>query len=182
MRASEAAQLELNSIRHERGVLIFRVEGETKTLSSQRLVPVHRMLVDLGLERRIADLRAKGETHLFSTWFKQGVEAKRQAEAKGKATLNLHYPKFIPRRFNVSFLPKVGITDERKSWHSYRHSFRTGLELAGIAESVADLLMGHADGSTGAGYTHERSLERLKEAVDLVRFDGLPALDGLNPV
>ena len=110
-RASETAQLKLDSVRHERGILVLRVEEETKNLNSQRLIPVHQKLIELGLEARVKELRAKGETHLFPNWYRQGVEAKARAQAAGKETLNLHFPKFIPRRFNTTYLPKVGVDD-----------------------------------------------------------------------
>jgi integrase len=171
-RASETAQLELNSIRHERGILVFRVEEETKNLNSQRLIPVHQTLIDLGLEWRIKSLRSKGQTHLFPEWYAKGCASKERAEKNGKNALNLHFPKFLPRRFNVTYLPKVGIADDRKSWHSWRHTFRTAMELAGISKPIADLLMGHADGSMASVYTHERSVEKLKEAIDKLQFDG----------
>lgn len=64
-RASETAQLKLDSVRHERGILAIAVEEETKNASSQRLVPVHSTLIRLGLEKYVAALRAAGASHLF---------------------------------------------------------------------------------------------------------------------
>jgi hypothetical protein len=57
MRATEQAQIKLNSIRTERGVLVIAVEEHTKNLGSQRLVPVHSRLLGLGFEKHVADLR-----------------------------------------------------------------------------------------------------------------------------
>jgi integrase len=168
-RASETAQIKLDSIRHERGVLVVRVEEETKNRNSQRLVPIHRALIDLGIEGRVHKLRKAGETHLFPQWYRQGVESKKRDVNK---TLNLHWPKFIPKRFNVTYLKRVGIHDARKTWHSFRHTFRTGLELAGVEKAIADRLTGHADGSMAATYTHGVSIEKLKEAIDRLQFEG----------
>jgi len=52
MRASELAQLKLDSIRHERGVLVFVVEEETKTSGSQRIIPLHSLLISRPLTSR----------------------------------------------------------------------------------------------------------------------------------
>ncbi len=170
-RASETAQLKLDSIRHERGVLVMRIEEQTKNLASQRLVPIHRKLLVLGLEDRVMKLRKDWQTHFFPKWYRKGLELKQRAVSK---SLNLHWPKFVPKKFNISYLPRVGIHDARKRWHSFRHSFRTACELAGIEKAVADRLTGHTDGTMAARYTHAHSIEKLKQAIDQLKFDGFP--------
>jgi site-specific recombinase XerD len=53
------------------------------------------------------------------------------------------------------------------SFHSFRHSARTNLVCAGVAESVVDKLLGHiCSGSVGARiYTH-MSHQKLQEAIN----------------
>ena len=171
-RATEIAQIRLDSIRHERGVLVAAIEEETKNAGSQRLIPIHSVLINLGFERRVEKLRNDGASHLFPEWYHKGIEAKQRAEAGGKVTLNHHFPRFIPRAFNVTILPKVGIHDSRKKFHSFRHTFKTGLARAGVARSMQDDLCGHADNSAGAGYVHGELVEAMKEAIEKLRFDG----------
>lgn len=171
-RASELAQMKLDSFRTERGVRVFVIEESTKTAGSQRIVPVHSKLIELGLEKRVKELRGGGATHLFPGWYAKGMEAKQEALAKGGATLNHYFPRFIPKRFNDTYLPSVGIHDSRKAWHSFRHTFKTGLSRAGVVKSIRDELAGHADESAGAVYIHEGSVEALKEAIEKLEFDG----------
>jgi len=171
-RASELAQIRLDSIRHERGSLVVAIEEETKNVASQRVVPIHSALIALGFEKRVAKLRASGATHLFPDWYRKGTEAKQRAEASDKVTLNHHFPRFIPRAFKVTILPKVGVHDHRKKFHSFRHTFKTGLARAGVPRSMQDDLCGHADTSAGAGYVHGESVEAMKEAIEKLRFDG----------
>jgi integrase len=177
-RPSELAQVALDSVRHERGVLVFAIEGETKNIGSQRLIPVHRALIDLGLEQRVAELRKGGVTHLFPIWYGQGQDARRRAEAKAEATgmppaLNQYYPKFLPKRVNVTYLPSVGVKAPGKDFYSFRHTFKTGLARAGVTKDVRDYLTGHNDQSAGAVYVHGISIETMKVAVDRLYFDGL---------
>jgi integrase len=173
MRASELAQIKLDSVRTERGTLVFAIEEETKNAGSQRIVPVHSKLIALGLGKHVENLRLKGGTHLFPDWYQKGMSAKARAtRGDGKATLNHYFPRFIPKKFNNWHLPKVGIDDGRKTWHSFRHTFKTGLALAGVAKSIQDELCGHADYSAGAGYVHGMSIEARKEAIERLRFDG----------
>jgi integrase len=171
-RASELAQIKLDSIRHERGSLVVAIEEETKNAESQRLIPIHSTLIGLGFEKHIEKLRASGASHLFPVWYRKGMEAKKRAHDGGKVTLNHHFPRFIPRAFNVTTLPKLGIHDPRKTWHSFRHTFTTGLDHAGVPRSMQDRLCGHTDHSPHAGYIHGESVEAMKEAIEKLRFDG----------
>ncbi|TCT12657.1 phage integrase family protein [Tepidamorphus gemmatus] len=178
-RPSELAQLRLDSIRHVRNVLVLSIEEETKNVGSQRLIPVHKDLIRLGFNDRVASLRQAGETHMFPEWYRQGLEAKAKAERKAKATgehvtLNQFFPRFIPRRFNVTYRAKVGITDKRKDFYAFRHTFKTGLSYAGVNRDIRDYLTGHHDTSAGSVYVHDISIERMHEAINQLRFDGFP--------
>jgi integrase len=174
LRASELAQVQLDSVRNERGILVFAVEEFTKNKGSKRLVPVHSTLTGLGLEKHVTRLRKQGHTHLFPDWYARGMDAKGKADrGDAAATLNHYFPRFIPKAFNRSHLPAVGIDDRRKSWHSFRHTFKTGLARAGVTKSIRDELCGHADYSAGALYIHDTSVEAAREAVERLKFDGL---------
>ena len=172
VRASELAQMKLDSFRTERGIKIFAVEEDTKTAGSVRIVPVHSKLLELGLEQRVKALRRNGETHLFPEWYAKGMAAKKLARKKGGSTLNHYFPRFIPKRFNDTYLPNVGIHDDRKAWHCFRHTFKTGLKRAGVVKSMRDELAGHSDSSAGAVYEHEGSVEAMWDAVERLKFDG----------
>jgi integrase len=174
LRASELAQIKLDSVRHERGILCFAIEEFTKNKGSKRLVPVHSQLITLGLEKRVARLRKEGATHLFPTWYAKGMKAKAKASnGSGGAALNHYFPRFIPKVFNNLHLPAVGIEDRNKSWHSFRHTFKTGLARAGVTKDLRDDLCGHKDYSAGAAYVHETSVEAMRDAVERLHFDGL---------
>jgi integrase len=178
-RASELAQLKLDSIRHNREILVFAIEEETKTLGSKRIIPVHSKLIEYGLERRVNELREKQETHLFPEWYRKGhVSRKNAVDKEGPLMQNKHFSRFIPKRFNDSYLPKVGIIDRRKSFHSFRHTFLTGLAEAGVDEETRKALGGHADHTASAGYVHGYSVEKLKAGIEKLRFDGFVITEG----
>lgn len=136
------------------------------------MIPAHSTILAHGLEKRVASLRNSGKSHLFQEWYEQGVQSKKLAASTGRVTLNHYFPRFIPRRFINTYLPKVGIVDSRKRWHSFRHTFKTGLARAGVPRSMQDDLCGHADNSAGAGYVHGSSVEAMKDAIEKLRFDG----------
>ncbi len=172
MRACEIAQIKLDDVRTERGILVFSVEEDTKNLQSQRIVPVHSTLLALGLDARVKALTEAKETRLFPDWFQKGSTAKVKATARGKETLNQHYARFIPNWFNSTYKRKIGITDPRKVFHSFRHTFKSGLATAGVPKSMRDDICGHEDTSAGSVYVHGTSIETMKEAIEKLKFDG----------
>ena len=158
MRAAEVAQMRLDSIRTERGVLVFAVEKKTTKTKKQRLIPVHSILVALGLNERVTALRAKSATHLLPGWYQKGA-------AKS------NWSAYINKAFNVTTKKNLGITG-RKTFHSFRHNFTTGLTHAGVDDAVKRALCGHADQSAHAVYVHGHAVEAMKEAIEKLRFDG----------
>lgn len=176
-RASEIAQLTLAGIRREQDVLVFNVSGRLKNAGSVRKIPVHSDLLRLGLQKRIDALQEAGEKYLFPNWHRDGVkaeeEAKRRALAEGKsATLNQYWPRFIPKRFNATVRKHADI-GASKVFHSFRHTFKTGLSVCGVPKDMRDLLAGHTDSSAGAAYVHGHSLVAMSEAIEKLRFDGI---------
>lgn len=176
MRASELAQMKIASVRKERDVLIFNVEEQTKNAGSKRMVPVHSELIRLGLVQRVTALRAAGETHLFPEWYRKGMEAKQRAADNGAGdSLNHYFPRFISKRFNETYLPSVGVVDGSTFWHTFRHTFKTGLSLGGVEKSARDYLCGHVDGSAGAVYVHDISIAAMADAIGKLSFEGIGA-------
>jgi integrase len=100
------------------------------------------------------------------------VDAAATNAPKDGAMLDHFFPRYVPRRFNDTYLPKVGIVDGRKSWHSFRHTFKSGLKLAGVPKDMRDELAGHSDQTAGAGYEHGEPIEAMKEAIEKLTFDG----------
>ena len=157
-RAAEIAQLRLDGIRHDRGVLVFEVDGVVKNNASRRPLPVHQRLIDLGLEQRIHKLRQTGETRLFPDW---------HPAKSGK------FADTLPRWFNRTYLPGLKIYAAEKTFHSFRHTLKTALARAGVSRTVSDAITGHADGTAGGGYIHDVSLEAMAAALNKAQFDGI---------
>lgn len=168
-RASEIGQLKLDSVRHERGVLVFAVEEQVKTRGSARLTSVHSTLIRLGLEKHVAALRTAGETHLFPDWYRA---ANALPQSGADRVRNLPYSQVLPRWFNRSYKPSIGIIDDRKVFHSFRHTLKTALSRAGVPRSISDDITGHDDQTAGGKYVHETSIEAMRDALEKIHFDG----------
>jgi integrase len=106
-----------------------------KTVSARRPIPLHAELLRLGFIE-YCELIPQG-----NLWPEL---PKREGKAGG----------FFSQFFG-ELRAKLGI-DPSMSFHSLRHSARTNLVCAGVAESMVDRLLGHVgSGSVGARiYTH----------------------------
>lgn len=158
-RAAEIAQIRLDRIVEDRGVLVFDMtEVEAKNRQSRRLVPVHQRLLDQGLKAYAEGLKKRGEKRLLPEW----MPAK-----SGK------YADTLPRWFNRTFLPSVGLTSERQSFHSFRHTLKTELARIGVPRDLSDAITGHGEDrsrNSGSVYIHDAPLEAMRDALNRVRF------------
>jgi integrase len=161
MRLGEIVQLLVLDLTAEEGAWYFNIderEGETKrfkTASSRRRVPVHTELIKLGL----LSYRA----------------ARHESEPQGRL-----FPDILPGKdgyashnFSKSFgryLKQVGVKTPKTSFHSFRHNFKDALDFAGVEESRRRALMGHADGSTHAGYGSRLPVAALASDVNKIAY------------
>ena len=117
-----------------------------KTNAARRSIPVHDELLRLGFVQ-------------YSKSITQGSLWPKLPKREGKAG------GFFSQFFG-QLRAELGIPPSM-SFHSFRHSARTNLVCAGVAESVADRILGHiSTGGVGAKiYTH-LSNQKLQEAIN----------------
>jgi integrase len=169
MRVQEIALLRRRDLRHEWDVDFFdlvedRVTGRTlKTKGSVRCVPVHPVLIDLGLLTYAQRLPADG--YLFPDLLKG---AKDPGDSMSK--------------WFGRFLASLEIIDPSLVFHSFRHTFATGCRASGISREQQEAIGGWVYKGTSGGYGDE-SLPELARALARLEYKGLdlrhlrPALD-----
>jgi integrase len=135
MRLDEIGALSTDELTSEGDLWYFdltqrplRGPRRVKNRQSQRIVPVHNKLIDLGL---IVYARKQGEW-LFP-------ELPHEGEGPGDTTKQ--WSKWFGRWWRAN-----GLLDETKNqdFHSLRHNFKAACREAGLAEDVHDRLTGHA--------------------------------------
>jgi integrase len=149
-RSAEIARIKLADIYEEQGKLVIHLSGATKNVRSKRLVPVHQKLIEFGLSDYAAKLKAKGEERLFPDWEPEDS---------------------INRWFLRSFRNEVGIVDEGKVFHSFRHTLKTALARAGVPRDVSDKITGHADQSVAGVYIHDPMIKAMSDAINKLDFE-----------
>lgn len=142
--------------------IIDEPDGESrktvKTAGSRRKVPLHPELVKAGFIRYRDHIAKSGSERLFPEL---------KPDRHGHATGN--WSKWFGRYLRGT----IGITDPRKVFHSFRHTFKDACRDAGLPEDVHDALTGHVNDSVSRGYGSGHSLKVLAQAMAKIKYPGL---------
>ena len=165
-RLGEIAQLLTDDVRQLHGVWIFHITREgsalksTKTAGSQRVVPIHSELVDLGLIDYHQTIVARGEKQLFP-------EIKPDQRGFFSAQ---------PSGFFNAYFRRIGVkTDSSVNFHSFRHGIADAFRQAGYLDEEFGMLLGHTKATTTGTYgiVPQGILSARVKLVESVRFSDL---------
>ena len=157
-RLEELCQLRVDDFIEQQGMQCIRIddsrEGQNlKNASSRRVLPLHSSLIEQGLLQYADSVRANGDDRLFPK-----LEA-----VRGK--LGHAASKWFGR-----YKAKLGITDPRKTFHSFRHTFIDDLRDAGVQDSLIKRMVGHEDSSVTFGiYGSRIPIKAMAEALTHIR-------------
>lgn len=133
-RVSEVGQLHLEDFFEEDGIPCVRItstgEGQSlKTDASERVVPIHPELVELGLLEHVQALRDAGKTRLFPRT--------KVGSVNGAGNfLSAAFGRYIT---GLNVTPKVG----KVGFHSLRKTAIQQMQASGVASEVRAQLVGH---------------------------------------
>jgi integrase len=157
MRLGEICQLHVEDVKSENGLLCFDVNFEgsrrLKNVVSQRLVPIHNRIMELGFSRYVDYIKIKNE-RLFPLLTLHSVNGYGHQLGKWFANFNRKY---------ISQNPK-------KTFHSIRHSVANELKQLQIPGEVISELLGHKVDSI----TMSRYGKRYRPKVLLSAIERLP--------
>ena len=168
-RLNELASLKASDVAHNEiiGANCFFIKAEKrsgkrlKTQQSERFVPLHPQLVASGFLQFVADQQAERGANAWL--FPQVAPG-----TTGKAAFSKWFGRYIGAH---------GITDSKKVFHSFRHTFVDALRLAGVGNEINIALLGHTDPNVhdkyGAKDKAVRFRHRLAEAIASVTYRGL---------
>lgn len=171
-RMAELAQLHCADVETIDGNLFLRITEENlskaigdenkksiKNAGSDRLVPVHPRLIEIGFEKFFNTIKATGEVRLFP-----GCN-------RGKNDGQFSpYSKYFTR-----FLKEIEVKkDKMLTFHSFRHNFEFAMREAGINQHVGYQLSGRVDSHSSAGYGNGFSPARLLKEISKIEY---PSLD-----
>lgn len=144
-RLEELCQLRIHDFIEQQGIPCLRIDDSRedqnlKNSSSRRVVPMHPSLIELGLLQYAESVRTAGADRLFPE-----LEA-----VRGKLG-------HAPSKWFGRYKARLGITDPRKTFHSFRHTFIDDLRDAGVQDSLIKRMVGHEDSSVTFGIYGSRT-------------------------
>ncbi|WP_408599754.1 site-specific integrase [Pseudomonas sp. PLMAX] len=158
-RLEELCPLRVADFIEQQGLQCIRIddsrEGQTlKNSSSRRILPLHPALIELGLLKNVEAVRSTGADRLFPE-----LEA-----VRGKLG-------HAPSKWFGRYKTKQGITDPRKTFHSFRHTLIDDLRDAGVQDSLIKRIAGHEDASvTFSIYGSRSPLKAMAEALQQIEL------------
>ncbi len=163
LRAEEICQLHLTDIVKLHGIWVFDINRlEDKRLKndpSERRVPIHNNLIQLGLLEYANELRREGETILFPGLLTAAVENAEKGEQKLANNLSSWFR---------LLLIKLEIKKATLVFHSFRHTFANAYHQALYSHpEVVKGLLGHIhEDITKDIYSSAYGIKTLKDTID----------------
>ena len=162
MRMNEICQLKVADIRVLDGVHCFVViedgDKRVKTAASERAIPIHQELIEIGLLAFVDEQRAVGHAYLFHE-LSLGPHGYRST----------NFSKWFSR-----FLVNIGAAEPLTCFHSFRHCFRDALRECRADREVSLALGGWTSNGGAVGidgiYGDGFRASVLNEAINRVRF------------
>jgi integrase len=167
MRLNEICQLDVADIRVIDGIRCFVVTETSiagsgdkylKTGASERLIPIHRNLIDCGLLHYVEDQRRSNRVKLFE-----------EIDPGTKGVRAVAFSKWF-----THFLRGCGAYQPRTCFHSFRHNFRDELRAARVDHDLAMALGGWTIGAGKRGasenYGNGYRITALDEAISGLTF------------
>ncbi len=126
-----------------------------KNQNSQRFIPVHSELLAIGLVVHAEKTRASDHERLWP-------EFRRNTHGSYSAS----YSKWFGQYKNV-----IGITNSKKTFHSFRHTFIDQLKQLDVPDGKIQELVGHANHSITTGrYGKPYRPVALKEIIEVLDY------------
>lgn len=165
-RIEEICSLPVSNIKQESGIYYFDiVKAVAKNENSIRKIPIPQIILDMGFLEYVAQVKALNEEYVFF-YLKDGKNG---------------FSKNLSRRFGYYLDRKyINLISATKVFHSFRGTFITYLTDLNINPALVMSIVGHIEqelinvnlnSDHFKTYQGEKSLARLKEIVDLVKFD-----------
>ena len=165
-RLEELCQLHVADFIMLHGVDCIKIDDghesqKLKNSSSRRTLPIHPALIQLGLLDYVNEQRTQNLNSLFP-------ELK---PVRGKLG---HAPSKWFSRYRI----KMGISDTKKTFHSFRHTMIDDLRDANVQDSLIKRIAGHEDSAVTFGVYGSRT--PIKAMVDALEHLSLPNSSTFN--
>lgn len=145
-RINEISQLYIKQIKKKEDIHFFKIKDQeedqsTKNKSSNREIPIHKILIDLGFLNYIELQKQKKKERVFSELYL--TKSKGYGQHFGKL-----FNDFKKTWLEKETLEKIKNREILLDLHSFRHTFTTALRDAKISEEDISFILGHKKNQT----------------------------------
>lgn len=158
-RLEELCQLHVTDFITVQGVECIRIDDnhesqKLKNSSSRRTLPIHPALIQLGLLDYVKNQQTQNSDRLFPEL----------EPVRGKLG-------HAPSKWFSRYRTKMGITDPKKTFHSFRHTMIDDLREANVQDSLIKRIAGHEDTAVTFGvYGSRIPIKAMSEAIKHLNF------------
>jgi integrase len=162
LRTSEACQLKTERIKKVDGIYVFEIndvneETKLKTVNAYRRIPIHSVLIYLGLLKYVTERQRLGKTMLFDDIPSGDYK---------------DWSKPVGSRFYRIFKKLTFTHNKNPTLYGLRHTFIDELQQQEVPEHIVAELSGHTKkGITFGRYGKRLNMKLLKEKVELINFE-----------
>lgn len=130
-RINEICQLGINDIKKEKNIWYYDLNDEEetkslKTIKSKRKVPIHSIVLEQGFLEFVKYMKSQKSERLFTD-----LTYREDSNYSQK-----------PKNFYSEYIRDIGITDPKKTFHSFRHLFKQMMEKSKIRTEVQNAICG----------------------------------------
>ena len=158
-RLNEICQLDVNDIVIDKGIPCISINANApdksvKNKGSERVIPIHPKLIDMGFLYYVEYQRREHKVKLFDF-------------AKIKRGLyNCQVQHWFAR-----YLDKIGMSDPSKVFHSFRHTFETMATEKRIPPQYQNAICGWAEQGIGQRlYAHKKDMKVMFEEISKIEY------------
>lgn len=158
-RLEELCQLHVTDFITVQGVECIRIDDshesqKLKNSSSRRTLPIHPALIQLGLLDYVKNQQTQNSDRMFPEL----------EPVRGKLG-------HAPSKWFSRYRTKMGITDPKKTFHSFRHTMIDDLREANVQDSLIKRIAGHEDTAVTFGvYGSRIPIKAMSEAIKHLNF------------
>ena len=159
-RSNELCQLDVSDIIQEKGIPCISINNNApdksvKNRGSNRIIPIHPKLLDMGFLYYVEYQRREKQRKLFSEL--------PYRKATGYATVIQHW-------FG-RYMDNIGISEKSKVFHSFRHTFETKAVEKRIPAEYQNAICGWTDKGIGQRlYAHKKDIRVMKEEISKINY------------
>jgi integrase len=158
-RLNEIGAARLADFKQTDGVWHFDLtDRKLKTEASERLIPLHPAMLDLGWLAYVEAMRERGETYLFP-----------ELPHSSRYGATHEFSKWWGR-----WARDLGVTDPHATFHSFRHGWKRAARASPVKEELHDILSGHKSIAVSRTYGDGATLAILADNMKLITLPTLP--------